>query len=291
MRFSLLPIDVKWTLISVDLLPSSTKKTPGLFGAIVIVLPSAHEGASIDLSYSGKTTVFDLASTSGSCTSVIAWYSDVYHSVKPVTSGYRLALSYDLIQTPSDFCITPDLSQQQNAMNRLRHVLLSWRAREHEPKTPLKLVHLLDHQYYSLVGMTVKALTGRDASLVSFVRSVAEELGFQLVMVNLEYTETGHEDDDSFLGRRNRARGLYGWDDHDDFSSRTMEVEETDLTVRNLVDLDGHSVDLNLDIDQKTEMVPAPMNEAPRVKLKSSEGDVSTDVLCLLIQFADMYFW
>lgn len=221
-----------------------------MFGTIIIVLPSAYEGASLHFTHSGKSKTFDCAATSKIATSVLAWYSDVHHSVDPVTSGYRLALSYNLIQPPSKTTKVPKAPQVTDATENLRHVLLSWKVSDGLKGAPQKLAYILEHEY-SLIGMTARTLKGKDAPLVSFVRSVAQELGFELYLANLKLTESGNDEEFHF-------GGYYGEDDGDGVMG---EVYDTELEVVNAVDLDGNRASLNLDIDQEEEMIPGPLNE------------------------------
>lgn len=75
-----------------------SEKTPGMFGTLVVCLPSSHQGGELVLRHDGKTVMFDTSVTSEFEVSFAAWYSDVLHEVKPVTSGHRLVLTYNLIQ-------------------------------------------------------------------------------------------------------------------------------------------------------------------------------------------------
>lgn len=89
---------------------SSTEKSPGMFATIIIVLLSSYSGGQVHVSHSASSHLYDLAPSSASATSVLAWYTDVIHEVKPITSGYCLALSYNLIHTSQEFrdqfCLT-----------------------------------------------------------------------------------------------------------------------------------------------------------------------------------------
>lgn len=75
----------------------STEKIPGMFGTLVICLPSPHEGGDVVVKHSGQAKTF---STSLVQPSVLCWYSDVHHEVLPVTSGYRCVLTYNLAIPP-----------------------------------------------------------------------------------------------------------------------------------------------------------------------------------------------
>ncbi|KLO18810.1 hypothetical protein SCHPADRAFT_806563, partial [Schizopora paradoxa] len=169
-----------------------TEKAPGMFATIVIVLPSEFSGGSLHLSHAGKTETIDIATKSTSMTHALAWYTDVYHSVYPVASGYRLALSYNLVHSKS---LKPSLNVLAEKTTILRHVLLSWKQAK-EGKVALQmsvtdqLCYLLSHEY-SQVNLLASALKGKDASIVAQLKPIAEELGFGLFIANIELYKSG----------------------------------------------------------------------------------------------------
>lgn len=75
-----------------------SEKSPGMFGTLVICLPSEHTGGEVHLVRGGKTRILETAKQSQHGLSALAWYSDVQHEIKPVTSGYRLVLTYNILQ-------------------------------------------------------------------------------------------------------------------------------------------------------------------------------------------------
>lgn len=64
---------------------------------MVICLPSAHEGGEIILRHNGAEQRFSTASYQPSAA---CWYSDVTHEVLEITSGYKLVLTFNLVQPP-----------------------------------------------------------------------------------------------------------------------------------------------------------------------------------------------
>jgi len=71
-----------------------------MVGSLVVILPTAHEGGSLILRHSGKEWTFDSAEAVRTLLSpqaaFIAFFSDIEHEVKPVTSGCRVTLTYNL---------------------------------------------------------------------------------------------------------------------------------------------------------------------------------------------------
>ncbi|KAI0828858.1 hypothetical protein BC628DRAFT_1417257 [Trametes gibbosa] len=75
------------------------EKVDGMFASIVIVLQSRFIGGVVHVKHGDLHLTYDPSSGSLTNTSVLAWYTDVEHEVKAITSGYRLALSFNLIHT------------------------------------------------------------------------------------------------------------------------------------------------------------------------------------------------
>ncbi|KAG6910741.1 hypothetical protein DXG01_008273 [Tephrocybe rancida] len=224
-----------------------TEKVDGMFATVIVILPSPYTGGEVHVSHSSSPKAIDLAAHSLFSTSVLAWYTDVTHEVKPLQSGYRLALSYNLVHSAPGIP-RPTLPDMNTATMRLQHVLHKWHksAYQQEEMDDNFIAYLLDHQYSEVnLRAGIKTLKGSDAHLVTNLRTVAEELGYMVLLANLEYHVTGSADGDAGYGSYHR-RGRYGgWGSSDDEGESTPgmdEIHETTLTLRNLVDLDGNSL-------------------------------------------------
>ena len=77
----------------------NTPRTEKMFGSLVIVFPTPHEGGVFILRHHGHEWIFDsgkeLAQGQPSI-GYVAFFSDVEHEVAPVTSGHRITLTYNL---------------------------------------------------------------------------------------------------------------------------------------------------------------------------------------------------
>lgn len=69
-----------------------------MFGSLVIVLPTKHEGGSLAFRHEQRAWNFDSAAMIGQDSKVVytAFLGDVEHEVLPVVSGYRVTLTYNL---------------------------------------------------------------------------------------------------------------------------------------------------------------------------------------------------
>lgn len=200
--------------------------------------------------------MFDLASSSALSTSVLAWYSDVYHAVKPIVSGYRLALSYNLSVPPSS--IVRPTAPPASSVDPLRHVLLSWLANVNKD-APEKIVYHLDHKYsIASLGSGFNALKGTDAQMIDLLRSAIGELPFETYLANIELYQSGQAENDGGYGySRKRRRGWYNNYDEDSRPHTMAEIDETTFEVKNAVDLKGQPADLDhLNIQEDEDMMP-----------------------------------
>lgn len=215
-----------------------------MFATAVIVLPSRFTGGSVRVVHSGSEQVFDIASSSDFGTSLLAWYTDVMHEVKPVTTGYRLALSYNLIQGPG--IPRPSLPDVSAPLVRIRGVLRKWAKGGYDDQPEGisdYMAYVLGHQY-SQHNLDLGALKGEDGYLVSHLRGIAEELGFMVCLGNLACHKSGQADGDS--GGYNYNKRRRGWDysddedeDDEDDCPGMGEVDEIEIDIDHLVDLDG----------------------------------------------------
>ena len=77
-----------------------------MFGSLVIVLPTVHEGGALVLRHGGKEWTFDSAREVSEqpqpSIGYIAFYSDIEHEVTLVKSGYRVTLTYNLYFSVND---------------------------------------------------------------------------------------------------------------------------------------------------------------------------------------------
>ena len=69
-----------------------------MFGSLVIVFPTPHDGGALVLRHNSKEWSFDSGKEIGDTKNIgyIAFFSDVEHEVAPVKSGYRVTLTYNL---------------------------------------------------------------------------------------------------------------------------------------------------------------------------------------------------
>ena len=77
-----------------------TPRSDTMFASLVVVLPTVHDGGSLIIRHNGKEWTFDSSKAVNSeptpHAAFVAFFSDVEHEVMPVSSGYRVTLTYNL---------------------------------------------------------------------------------------------------------------------------------------------------------------------------------------------------
>ncbi|KAF2865412.1 hypothetical protein BDV95DRAFT_612563 [Massariosphaeria phaeospora] len=143
-----------------------SEKTPGMFATLVICLPSEHSGGQVRLIHGKKSKMLETASTSCFDISTLAWYSDVQHEVQPVTSGYRLVVTYNLVQDQGLPKQTASALDESHA--RLEHLLHIW-GTQYDYRE--KFIYPLAHQYTS-ASLSLANLKGHDAAKGRYLQNL-----------------------------------------------------------------------------------------------------------------------
>jgi len=96
-----------------------------MFATVTIVLPSEFTGGDIRASHGDESLTLESAANSLYETTILAWYSKVDYETEELTSGYRLALAYDLVYTPSNAPL-PCLPSENTLANRIHELFHKW---------------------------------------------------------------------------------------------------------------------------------------------------------------------
>ena len=92
-----------------------TPRSETMFGSLVVVYPTPHEGGALTFREGDKSWTFDSAQAvsghEGPCVAYAAFFSDIDHEVSVVNSGYRLTITYNLyFDTTRDIPLIPSPS-------------------------------------------------------------------------------------------------------------------------------------------------------------------------------------
>ena len=251
-----------------------TEKADGMFGTLVVVLPSAHGGGELIVRHGTREVSVNLTSPEVSELTFAAFYADCEHEVKPITHGNRVCLTYNLSLAEKDknkdkstkrqVVMAPVYEREVAAAAEILKVTFR------KAGAPTKLAWLLEHQY-SFAGLSFGGLKGHDAARVQVLRRAAERAGCAAHLGVVHIGETGpaepHFDMYEYGGWRS------GWQDddapdeeedldqekeadvRDDFD--VIEVSDAWQYVDHWVDAQNRSVDFGKLPLKENELLPA----------------------------------
>ncbi|MFI5720645.1 2OG-Fe(II) oxygenase [Nocardia sp. NPDC051750] len=182
-----------------------SEKAEGMIGTLVVTLPSVFTGGELVIEQQG-TKITDQGSPAE--LSFVAFYGDCEHEVLPVTDGFRITLTYNLVargRTGPDaaaFATHPSVAllAEQFRAHFTTPVEMPTRSTDREPVTrlPRQLVYLLDHQY-SQQGFGWDQLKGGDAARAAMMLAAADSAGYDTVLALAEAMESYDEDYTSWM--------------------------------------------------------------------------------------------
>jgi hypothetical protein len=116
-----------------------SEKEAGMFGTLIVGLPSKHSGGPLHIRFNKQEQIIDFSDSDNEYKfPFTAFYADCEHEVKPLESGYRICLVYNLIQKKGEEKIRiEDTSQYIEQLSKQLE-----QVRTHKP-----MVILLGHQY------------------------------------------------------------------------------------------------------------------------------------------------
>lgn len=147
-----------------------SEKEKGMFGTLIIALPSRHTGGSLLIRFDGKEKAVNFSGTdSYHSLPYGAFYADCEHEVTPVKSGYRVCLVYNLIQQRGkEKIVISSLKQQVDKLT----ALFKKDANNSKPK-----IILLGHQY-TPSNYSMEALKLDDRPKAEAILRAADNAGY-----------------------------------------------------------------------------------------------------------------
>ena len=147
------------------------EKLDRMVATLVIVLPSVCEGGELIVSHDGWQYEIQFAgATSGYELSYAAFYADCQHEVRPLRSGYRLCLTYNVTLAKSRSKKGISAPSYGAAATAISKLLDDWR--KHEDRQ--KIAVILDHRY-TQNGLSVDTLKGIDRARAEVLFEAAEQ--------------------------------------------------------------------------------------------------------------------
>ncbi len=150
-----------------------SEKAPGMFGTLVIGLPSAHTGGSLRIEFGGEEQQISFAEAGKYSLPYAAFFADCTHEIRPVELGYRVCLVYNLrFADPAD---TPGLESSWDEETRALTQALAELAQQKEPVFPQ--VYVFEHAYTE-TNFEADQLKGHDRARAKVLRQAAEAAGY-----------------------------------------------------------------------------------------------------------------
>lgn len=190
-----------------------SEKHDAMIGTLVVTLPSAFKGGELEIEHAGRIVKHGSPGTS---LSLVAFYADCRHQVRPVTSGYRITLTYNLIlQNEPAIPAAPGGPDTDDLASLL----------EGHFEEQTRLVYLLDHQYTER-GLSWSRLKGSDAPRAALLRAAAEAADAECALALADVYESWSAYPEGW----DRPRyGRYEYWDEDDSEPEPENYELQDL--------------------------------------------------------------
>lgn len=187
-----------------------SEKADGMLATLVVMLPGASRGGSLVVEHAGARVTYR---PSGKLLSLVAFYADCHHEVRPLTSGHRVVLTYNLL-------LRGDMSDAASGLPAVSEAAsdLTPRLDEHfSTGTASRLVYLLDHQYTPR-ALSWARLKGTDAARAAALRGAAARAHCVAALALAEVHQTWECYDPDWDRPRRWPDGQWDeeWDDEPD---------------------------------------------------------------------------
>jgi len=176
-----------------------SEKAPGMFGTLLMQLPSPHSGGELRIRHGNRETRIDLSAVDCSELGFAAFYADCEHEVRPVESGHRVCLVFNLLRgAASDVPLASAPSYDTEIAEAARLIGAAFAAKD----APRKLAWLLAHQY-SQAELGFGALKGVDAAVAGVLCRAADAAACLAHLAVVHIEESGPAEVD-YAPRRDR---------------------------------------------------------------------------------------
>jgi len=189
--------DARWLVLShacahldKDSFFKAHKDTPrgtDMFGSLVVIYPTAHEGGELVLRHEDREWKFDAKSLASlsypTSLAYVAFYSDIEHEVMKVTSGCRVTVTYNLylVDPISSPHMTPNVKSASNLQTTLRGLLKTPEFLPDGGTLGFGLAHLYPVTFETELQGIANYLKGEDAHVYRACRELQLESSLQMI--------------------------------------------------------------------------------------------------------------
>ncbi len=215
-----------------------SEKVDGMFGTLVIILPTFYSGGDLIVKHGTNMKCFSQTKDSAFNTQYAAFYADCQHELKEIESGHRICVVYNLVKVGGS-CSRPSGKKKTTILKKLRARAAAWSKKPDMDKMVIMTDHL-----YTPAGMRsggTARFKGKDAAMVKLLEMVkASDIDLDWDHGIVSFTEEG-----------------YAYGDEDAYytcSDESFEWAETlDSTMRLVLDRYG---EIGISSSWPSEMIP-----------------------------------
>ncbi|WP_433562091.1 2OG-Fe(II) oxygenase [Nocardia sp. CA-151230] len=209
-----------------------SEKSDTMIASLVVTLPSTFTGGSLAVEHGSEQVEHRWAKDR---LTFVAFYADCVHEVRPIRSGHRIVLTYNLLVAGGHpVSPRPAIAADSEMTERLReHFQMPSTARwvRRAGRRPNRLVYLLDHQYTAR-GLDWSRLKGTDAARATMLRAAADRSNCDTALALADIRETWDCVDDQW--------DSWGYHHADTRSPQAGELIESVITLESAIDVSGN---------------------------------------------------
>ena len=222
---------------------TSTNKSEGKFGILIIHLPSSYAGGQLTIHYQSKSKIFDFGGPAGLANfHYVAFYGGCRYEVKPVIKGYCLYLVYNLVYSGSGSCPVPSPPEHNREVSIIAANMKKWNNDESGNCRSL-IAYPLEQKYSAEMDLSFKSLNNKfDRAVAEVLTRAQKKVSFDLCVatVCIAAKWLAAEEEDACAYFSENSHNLEEVDHIGDYASAT-----------NLVSVDGEHID-SIDFDPKS---------------------------------------
>ncbi len=215
-----------------------SEKDDDMIGSVVVTLPSSFTGGALVVRHRDQIATY--RSSKGDV-SLVAFYADCRHEIKPIKSGHRVVLTYNLVLRKGAQ-LRPDLAAASSVDELVAHLHEHFNTPQGASAAgapmadpPNRLVYLLDHEYTQRSRSWTR-LKGQDVRSAAMLRAAADKAGCDIALSLAEIHETWDCFEADWRGGRYGGRRYGRWDSWDDDSDWDDAEGADDYTLGDLLE-------------------------------------------------------
>jgi len=165
-----------------------TEAAKDVFATLIIVLPSAYEGGEVVVQIGNRKQRLSAPCLREFDYSYMAWYADVDYFFEPVTSGYFVALTFDLIHHSGELEKSRESSVLTDHRAIIDNALKAWTMETQNCSDDSNmLVYMLDHEYDE-ANFALMTMKDEDQARCHHLYDACQQHGFCVFLAHFEHS-------------------------------------------------------------------------------------------------------